>query len=126
MLTHLWSRNLEQAQHNGSSLLHDIWGLIKEGLKTGGDSTAGVIRRLTQAGILGLMLAVGICTHTHTRARAHTHTHTHTHSGLCPGSCHRVPRTLAISKGIRIWAYICTLSIFCSNGLLHWLLKQSS
>ena len=43
MLTHLWSRNLEQAQHNGSSLLHDIWGLIKEGLKTGGDSTAGVI-----------------------------------------------------------------------------------
>ena len=78
MLTHLWSRNLEQAQHNGSSLLHDIWGLIKEGLKTGGDSTAGVIRRLTQAGILGLMLAVGICTHTHTHARAHTHTHTHT------------------------------------------------
>lgn len=66
MLTHLWSRNLEQAQHNGSSLLHDIWGLIKEDLKTGGDSTAGVIQRLTQAGILRLMLAVGVCTHTHT------------------------------------------------------------
>ena len=43
MLTYLWSRNLKQAQQNGSSLLHDIWGLIKEGLKTGGDSTAGVI-----------------------------------------------------------------------------------
>ena len=76
MLTYLWSRNLEQAQQNGSSLLHDIWGLIKEGLKTGGDLTAGVIWRLTQAGILGLMLAVGICTHTHTH---NTHTgHTHT------------------------------------------------
>ena len=43
MVTYLWSRNLEQAQQNGSSLLHYIWGLIKEGLKTGGDLTAGVI-----------------------------------------------------------------------------------